>query len=175
MVLPLVIHQTDDLDLSQTQHWEAFVQKWVSELRFIVPPTMSYRDTWSSSNVVEKTLDYQPRGHKTDPPLLLIPRFFWSPASSAFHMKLGNLCDRFCAAILLLPRLNFQILKTLLCKNLEVKKLLDFAGKRPWLQVWRQQLLALKSYLELCTNATDTANANTQVVQQLFLYILEWQ
>ena len=48
-------------------------------------------------------------------------------------------------------RLDLQLLKTPLCKNLGVKKLLDFAGKRPWLQVRRQQLPALKSYLELCT------------------------
>ena len=30
--------------------------------------------------------------------------------------------------------LNLYFLKTLLCKNLGVEKLLDFAGKRPWLQ-----------------------------------------
>ena len=37
-----------------------------------------------------------------------------------------------------------------MCKNLGVKKLLDFAGKHPWRQARRQQLPALKSYLELC-------------------------
>ena len=45
--------------------------------------------------------------------------------------------------------LDLQLLKTPLCKNLGVKKLLDFAGKCPWLQARRQQLPALKSCLEL--------------------------
>ena len=33
----------------------------------------------------------------------------------------------------LLPKIDLQLLKMPLCKNLGVKKLMDFAGKRPWL------------------------------------------
>ena len=54
-----------------------------------------------------------------------------------------------CVHVSFYLRLYLQLLKTPLCKNLGVKKLLDFAGKRPWLQARSQQLPALKSYLEL--------------------------
>ena len=56
-------------------------------------------------------------------------------------------------------RLDLQLLKTTLCKNLGVKKLLDFAGKCPWLQARRQQLPALKSYLELWSLSTQYTKA----------------
>ena len=57
-------------------------------------------------------------------------------------------------------RLYLQLLKTPLCKNLGVKKLLDFAGKRPWLQARRQQLPAIKSYLELWVIGGDGARGS---------------